>query len=567
MVNYRDKRRRRATSTAMTLPAGRFGVIPYAAKGAARAIPYAHAAELGYQYAQNIHKIAKGMGMGKTKTTPLKQTAARRRSAVRNRGRGRPPASKGLKANRHEKLNMSQGTKMNKGKGYNSSATGTIITHPNSRIPKWKKDRIYKYKYDVWQTVLLSRSNRLAASNNTLETTRYPLKMPECLDSERTQAVVFTPFCSHLSGVHTTYFRKIQADGTDLDHDTTNRLDVIQNKADIDRFRSDTALVEGNDGGAPLYIGTAEQSVVANATNINNIFRRFDQLVKEVHLDLVFMASRAFPVRVSVSMIRAIKPQPPFELTTNNKRDLCNGISNHGCDWNEWKTEYHHEFTLPALAINKKPATYNVKKILKTNFLQTNSFNENTTAHDMAQAAKTGLGLNINSHTDEIADGNMSGNFYILIKYRKVQQPQQFTYQQTIDSNRGDYVGAMATAKIEVPVLSEESFNVLTTDGDSGGSGGATDGANDGSPFKTDQGDESKASFYLNGKLKYKWGFRKECEAVPAIMSFTDASNNYKKPQSINVDPTILPSDTTNGLYQASPDHVNIAASTANTGI
>ena len=318
---------------------------------------------------------------------------------------------------------------MNRGKGFNRTALGTIVTHPNSVIPKWKRDRLYKYKYHIHQTVLISRSSRLVASNNTLQTARYPIEMGDTINSERTQTVIFTPFCSHLSGIHTTMFRKVNAAGTALEHDTTNRLDVIQNKADPERWEGHTAMIEANDGLQIKYPGlNYTASEVAAASNYTNILRRVDQLVKEIHLDLVFTSSRAFPVKVSVSVVRAIKPQTPYTLSTDNIRELCNGISNHGMDWNTWKTEYHHEFVLQPLRINKKIPTYSINKLLKCNWIQTNSFNENSTSQDMIQAAQTGLGMNIHSHTDEIADGNQSGNFYILIKYRKIQAPQQFTY-------------------------------------------------------------------------------------------------------------------------------------------
>ena len=116
----------------------------------------------------------------------------------------------------------------------------------------------------VWQTVLLSRSNRLAGSNNTLQTTRYPLKMPECLDSEKTMSVIFTPFCSHFSGTHTSFYRKVNSAGNALDHDTTNRLDVIQRKADTGRLQvKENTQVGGNtEALTPLYEGPTPQAIV-----------------------------------------------------------------------------------------------------------------------------------------------------------------------------------------------------------------------------------------------------------------------------------------------------------------
>ena len=572
---YKKKRkpRRRTTSSALTtLPAGRFGVIPYAARGAARAIPYAHAAELGYQYASNIHKMAQGLGRGNTRRSPLRQTKATTRGyGIRKRGRGRPPSSKGLAKNRHEKLKLPQSRPLVKGKGYNSSKTGTIITHPNSKIPAWKKKRMYKYKNMVWQTVLLSKSNRLTGSNNTLQTTRYPLKMPECLDSERTQSVIFTPFCSHFSGTHTTFYRKVASSGSALDHDFTNRLDVIQRKADTGRLQVlQNVQVGGNtEAITPLYEGPTHSDDVQATSNFTAITTYKDQLVKHIGIDLVFIASRAFPVEVSVSVVRAIKPQSPYTLSTDETRELCNGVGNHGMDWSTWRTEYYHKFTLKGLKKDTKPPHYSVKKVLKTNFLQTNTFNENTTASDMTQAASNILGSNIHSHMNEVADGNMAGNFYILIKYRKVQEPQQFTYTQEIDMNRSDHAaGTASVASIELPVLSEESFDVPLHDGDGTGAGSPeTGGTITGAPFTTAQGDESKASFYLNGKMTYAWGFKEETEPIPAIMSNVKANANWKKSQSLNIDPTVDPTDDNNGIYCQSSDHVNISASTANSGV
>lgn len=566
----KKRRRRRTTSTAMTtLPAGRFGVIPYAARGAARAIPYAHAAELGYQYAQNIHKMAQGLGRGKTRSSPLRQTKASTRGfGVRKRGRGRPPSSKGLSKDRHEKLKAPQARPLVKGKGFNSTKTGVIYTHPNSKIPAWKKKRMYKYKNMVFQSVLLSRSNRLAGSNNTLQTTRYPLKMPECLDSEKTMSVIFTPFCSHFSGTHTTFYRKVNPSGNDLTHDTTNRLDVIQHKADTGRLQLlQNVQIGGNTEAInPVYEGPSHSDDVQAASNYTAITTFKDQLVKHIGVDLVFIASRAFPIEVSVSVVRAIKAQAPYTLSTDEKRELCNGVGNHGMDWSTWRTEYFHRFKLPGLRKDKKPPHYSIKKILKTNFLQTNTFNENTTAQDMTQAASTALGSNIHSHMQEVADGNMSGNFYVLIKYRKVQEPQQFTYRQTIDSNRSDFSGAMITASVELPVITEDSFDVPVADGSSTGSSDASR-AQAAEPFSSNQGDESKASFYLNGKLTYGWGFKEETEPIPAIMSNVKANANWKKAQSLNIDPTYDPTDDDHGIYCQSHDHVNISASTANNGV
>jgi hypothetical protein len=524
----------------------------------------AHMAYEAARHATNIYNKTMGsFNKGKTANTkPIKQTSAS------TRGRGRAGLVN-LKKNRHEKLKLPQSRPLVKGKGFNRTATGVIVTHPNSRIPAWKKKRLFKYKNLVWQTVLLSRSNRLTGSNNTLQTTRYPLKMPECLDNEKTMSVIFTPFCSHFSGVHTTFYRKVNSAGTALDHDTTNRLDVVQHKADTGRLDVlQNVQIGGNtEAITPLYEGPTHSDDVQATTNYTAITGHHDQLVKHIGIDLVFISSRAFPVEVSVSVVRAIKAQAPYTLTTDETRELCNGVGNQGMSWDTWRTEYFHKFTLKPLQINKKPPHYSIKKVLKTNFLQTNTFNQNTTAHDMTQAAATALGSNIHSHMSEVQDGFSSGNFYVIIKYRKIQEPQQFTYKQTIDSatNTLSSGANFPTTQIELPVLTESSFDVPAVDGD-GIVDSGTD-ANAGVPFNTDQGNESRANFYLNGKLTMAWGFKEETEPIPSIMSNVKANANWKKAQSLNIDPTISPTDDDFGIYCQSHDHVNIAASTANTGV
>ncbi len=78
----------------------------------------------------------------------------------------KPKAPKKPKAKRHEKLKEQKTENTNKGKGHNTSALGTCNTHPTSRVPRWKLKRKRQYKYNVWQTVLLSKSSRIANSNN-----------------------------------------------------------------------------------------------------------------------------------------------------------------------------------------------------------------------------------------------------------------------------------------------------------------------------------------------------------------------------------------------------------------
>ena len=90
-------------------------------------------------------------------------------------------------------------------------------------------------------------------------------------------------------------------------------------------------------------------------------------------------------------------------------------------------------------------------------------------------------------------------------------------------------------------------------------------GFEDGSPLSTNQGNEAQGSFYLHGKIQYQWGFKRECESVPSIVSSDPSHADYKKAQSLMIDPTKSDSDT-NGFHTESPSHVQLAASTANIG-
>lgn len=74
------------------------------------------------------------------------------------------------------------------------------------------------------------------------------------------------------------------------------------------------------------------------------------------------MASRAFPVKISVSLIRHIKPTAPCVWTADDKKQLLNNLDNKGLEWTDYKAEYNHEFTLPALRTGKKPPTRNIVK-------------------------------------------------------------------------------------------------------------------------------------------------------------------------------------------------------------
>lgn len=512
-----------------------------------RVHPAIHAAMTAYDAAQHAtrvyNKLQDTIRTQRRPTKALKQTTFKQR---------------GAKMQRHEKLKQ-LGTvgPLNKGKGFNRAANGRIVTHGKGVVPKWKSKRLGLYKYDVWQTILLSKSNRLAASNNVLETYRYPIKAPECLDSERVQSMVFQPFCSHFSGIHSTLFRKVASSGTDIDHDTSQRLDVIQNKADIARHEL-PSNVDGSGGSAIVYEsdyagGAITAGTARGATNVAQINKYYDQLVKRIKCDLVFTASRAFPVQISVSVVRMIDATSPYELTGDDKKMLLNNLDNKGMEYSKYKTEWLHEFTLPALKVGKDPPHYSVNKILDTNFLQTNTFEKNNVAEAMAQSATTQLGKGIDVRVNETSDGDMSGAFVVLIKYRKVQKPQQFTYSASIQG----VGGGISVANVEFPAITEDSFDIPNHGGESM--------PGDGSPFDASQGDESKASFYVHGKLITRWGFRRQPESIPSIVSSDASHADYKKAQSLMIDPTYT-SDDSYGIYTESPDHVQLAANTSTTG-
>jgi len=511
-------------------------------RGTNRVAALYDAAVMAHQAVKALHPIIKDI-------PPMHDTRS---------GKVRSKAAKS-KSTRHEKLKQAgtANSKVNKGKGFNSKKDGVVHTHHKSVIPAWKRKRHNLYRFPVWQTVLLSKSNRLPASNNTLETCRYPLQCPTALDSERVQTMLFQPFCSHFSGIHSSMYRKVRADGTALEHNTTDLLDTIQNKADIAR-QDLPPNVDGSQNSAIVYESDISGGSITAATargvgNIAQIHNYYDQLVRSIKVDLVFTASRPFPVKVSVSVVRLIQANAPSALTDDQIKQLCNNLDNKGMEWESFRTEWLTTFTLPALRLGKKPPTRSINKTLKTSFLQTNTFQQDNVAQAMAQSATTQLGKSIDVRANETVDGHVSGQFVILIKYRKVQGPQQFEYKHTIQSNAGRVVG-----EVTLPVLTNESYDVPVA------SGFGVDGQ-DGAPFSTDQGDESKASMMVHGKLVTEWGFRKQPEAIPSIVSSDPSSADYRKAQSLMICPD-FPPDNTHGIYTQSPDHVQLAASTANNG-
>ena len=493
-----------------------------------------------------------GMLRSKGRVKTLKQTTAKMRGDYHDR---------------HEKL-KNQGTiaPVNKGKGFNTKPNGVLTTHGKGVVPKWKRKRLFDFKYDIWQTVLLSKSNRMPASNNVLESFRYPIRAPECLDGERLQCMIFTPWCSHFSGIHTTLFRKIRADGTDIDHDTTT-LDVIQNKCDIFRHElggtgSAQAIVDGSTQTAITYEGDYDggaiaASVARGASNVAQAHIYFNQLVKGVRVDLAFMASRAFPMRIGVSLVRFIKTSQSVTWTAADKKMLLNNLDYRGMEYKDYKVEWNHQFTLPALMKNRKPPRYSINKFIKCNFLQTNTFESNNVSEAMTQANNTALGKGISVRVNEVSDGDVSSQFYLLIKYRRIRKPQQFTYVQQLDMVSAHGSG-VSQASVSTPIVTEDSFDVPVLDGT-----GTSPGT--GAPLSSNQGNEALGSFYVHGKLQYQWGFKRECESIPSIVSSDISHADYKKAQSLMIDPTNV-ADDTYGLYTESPNHVQLAASTANVG-
>jgi hypothetical protein len=276
-------------------------------------------------------------------------------------------------------------------------------------------------------------------------------------------------------------------------------------------------------------------------------------LAKACKVDLVFIASRNFDIKIGVSLVRFIKTSAPHTWNTADKQMLLNNLDYKGMEYKDYKIEWNTIFTLRGLRKGKTPPKHSINKLIKMNCLQSNTFEKNNVSEAMAQAASTALGKGISVRVNEVADGDVSSQFYLLIKYRKVQKPQQFTYSQVIHSNAG-----RATASVETPVVTDDSFDIPSN------SGFGVDGQ-DGSPFTDNSDDQTKCSFYLHGKIGYQFGFKRDCESVPSIVSSDPSHADYKKAQCLMIDPTYT-SDDTYGFYTESPNHVQLAASTAGTG-
>lgn len=375
-----------------------------------RLVSHANELAMAYDTINNWHKMA-GMLKSKQNVKTLKQTTASLRG--------------NQNMNRHDQLkseNVSSLVPKGKGKGF-SKANGRLTTHGKGKVPRWKLKRLGKYKHNVYQTVLISRSNRLPASQNLLERSRYPIYAPECLDGERIQSMVFSPFCSHFSGIHSTRFQKVQSDGTDLDH-SSQLLDVIQNRADIARHNL-PSNVDGVGGSAIVYEsdfagGAITAGTARGASNLSQIHTYYDQLVKGVNVNLVFTPARVYDMRVSVSVVRFVKTSAPNTLSANDKKMLLNNLDYKGIEYNDYRVEWNHIFTLKGLKKDKNPSRYSVNKKIKCNFLQSNTFESNNTAEAMIQSGATQLGKDINVRQNETTDGDVSSQFFVIIKYKKV---------------------------------------------------------------------------------------------------------------------------------------------------
>ena len=512
----------------------------------------------------NIHKAVvspPGKSAVKGVTKGLKFVTGVRR--VRKKpGLGATQGNRNM--NRHEQLHPSGPAAPNPvnvqkyQRGNASTSSGVLVAYgDHKRLPKWKQKRLREYKHMVYQTILISRSNRLATSNNLLETSRYPIKAPETLDRERCQAMIFQPWAANYSGLHTSHCRTIQADGLDIEPydcadpaDAEGRYDTIQNLAGTERHNLPSSVNAAHVAGV-VYQGSGTSAASArNAANIANLHGYYDKMVKKTVVDLVFTASRVFPMKISVSVVRIVEPTGPWELTTQDKKELLNNLDGKGMEWSRYKTHWNYEFQLPGLKKGFKPPQHSVKKTINSDWIQSNSFQQDSVGDAMIQSNQLQLGQNIAVRNREVADGAISGSYVILIKYRMVRKPTQYTYKQAINTSYDN-----VTATIEMPLLVTTPYDVPV-------STGHEVGGQDGAPLNTDHGNEGLGSFYLHGKIVTAWAFKEDANSFPSIMEDSAASSDYRKAQSLNISPWLTDSND-DGIMTQSINHVNIAADTS----
>lgn len=481
-----------------------------------------------------------------------------------------------LNKHRHDEAQNSVGTKNSRlGKGFNRKAVGVTVTHPRGKVPRWKLQRLRDYKNDVFQTIFISQTSRQANSSNALKTVRSPIRLPECLNLNTTQTVMLSPFCAQYSGTHTTGFLHLNSTATDFVNSQEAaptskhaRFDVIQNRVPLERHER-AAGVEGIYSNPPAY-QNAENTIgtVQNAANLYKIDAWYDQLFKKLDLDLVFSSCRAFPVEVSVSVIRSIKMLTPYGLSTEMKQAFANTVDKtKSLDYNDFVVEYQTKFTLGALRKGKDPPHKNVKHSVIANVLQTNAVNEDTIPDVLNASGDTLLGQGVSHPHIETVDGGVSSQMFLLISYRKKRTGgQQFTYTTTLESSRDTEATGWGhgVASVEMEALGDETgldIPVHTGVHDSDGTL-----QNAGSPFGSSSGvatsDESKACCMLHGKIGYTWGFKDKTDTFPSVQSSLSTNIDYKKPVSLNIDP-LATRGGTYSLYTKSQDDQKIPANTA----
>jgi hypothetical protein len=373
---------------------------------------------------------------------------------------------------------------------------------------------------------------------------------------KKLQAVVWQPFLSAFSGTHTSYPMKINSAQTELEVWNEGRSDVLQAKADLDRIQL-SPDVDGTLSTVPKYtLENANDSTfvdshatVSGLDNQNVICDYFQHLIKSINIHLILISNRPFPVDYSLSVIRRIKASVPFGILGGKgappnshltlQKNLLNSLSNKGIPYDEFAVEYSCRGTLPALKEGQPVPERHIFKKLKCNFMVSNDFQDNSNAENYVESNTTLLGSNINMSHSEVSDGDMCGEYYIILKYIKHQSNQVFRWER---SHTNSTTGI--TDSISVPAVTSQGFNIpdyhqhLTASG------------------KLGENDEQKASMEIIGKIQVEHGVKREPDQIPSLISKNSANTTgYKKSVSLNITPSI-PHSQTNSCYTISPDHV-----------